>query len=488
MSDAKGLYISGEWIKGGGEAFESRDPAYGDAVWSGAAAAPDDVDAAFKAARKVFKNWSRTPFEERAEIARRYKSVLEAKKDALANLIARETGKPLWEATGEAGAMIGKIDISIAAYEERSGAKSNDTAFGRAVMRHKANGVMAVFGPYNFPGHLPNGHIVPAVIAGDTVVFKPSELTPAVGEFMIACWEEAGIPAGVVNLVQGARETGAAMLDHDELNGVLFTGSAETGTFFHKKFGGRPEIILALEMGGNNPLVVWDVADVKAAASIIAQSAYVTAGQRCSCARRLIVPEGEKGDAIVAAVAELAKTIRVGNRDADPAPYMGALISEKAADAVLAAQDKLIGAGAEAVLKAGHVEGLSKAFLSPGLIELKAVEPEDKEVFGPLLSVYRAKSFEDAIDRANNTQYGLSAGLISDSEARWTEFEEGIRAGIVNWNRPTTGAASNMPFGGPGLSGNHRPSAYYAADYCAYPVARQESDKVEFMSAPGLGE
>lgn len=488
MSDAKGLYIGGEWIKGGGEAFESRDPAYGDVIWSGAAATPDDVDAAFKAARQAFKSWSRTPFEERAEIARRYKSVLEAKKDALADLIAKETGKPLWEAAGEAGAMIGKIDISIAAYEERTGAKSSDTAFGKAVMRHKANGVMAVFGPYNFPGHLPNGHIVPAVIAGDTVVFKPSELTPAVGEFMVSCWAEAGLPPGVVNLVQGARETGAAMLDHEELNGVLFTGSAETGTFFHKKFGGRPEIILALEMGGNNPLVVWDVEDVKAAASIIAQSAYVTAGQRCSCARRLIVPEGEKGDAIVTAVAALAKTIRIGARDADPAPFMGALISEKAADAVLTAQDKLTGAGAEAVLKAGHVEGLSKAFLSPGLIELKTVEPEDKEVFGPLLSVYRAKSFEDAIERANNTQYGLSAGLISDSEARWTVFEEGVRAGIVNWNRPTTGAASNMPFGGPGLSGNHRPSAYYAADYCAYPVARQEAGKVDFMSAPGLGE
>ncbi len=486
MSQSKGQFIGGAWAAGSGETFESRDPARGRTLWSGAAASPDDVTAAFKAARAAFAGWSRTPFEKRADAARAYKGVLEQRKDELGALIAKETGKPLWEALGEAGAMIGKIDISIAAYEERTGAKESETAFGHARMRHKANGVMAAFGPYNFPGHLPNGHIVPAVLAGDTVVFKPSELTPAVGEFMVACWEESGLPKGVVNLVQGARETGAAMLDSDELNGVLFTGSAETGTFFHKKFGGRPDIILALEMGGNNPLVVWDVSDVRAAASIIVQSAFITAGQRCSCARRLIVPEGGAGDAIVEAVAELIGKITLGEWDADPEPFMGSLISEQAAGAVISAQDKLISMGAKAVVEARRPEGLSKAFVTPGLVELGDTEPEDKEVFGPLLSVYRAKDFVSAIERANDTKFGLSAGLVSDSADLWAEFEEGIRAGIVNWNRPTTGAASNMPFGGPGFSGNHRPSAYYAADYCAYPVARQESDKVEFLPAKGL--
>lgn len=487
MSKARGQFIGGQWKDGGGADFESRDPAYGKTLWHGAAADADDVAAAFSAARNAFEGWSRAPFETRRDAALAYKTVLENNKDVLAGLIAQETGKPLWEATGEAGAMIGKIDISIASCEERTGAKESETAFGHARMRHKANGVMAVFGPYNFPGHLPNGHIVPAVIAGDTVVFKPSELTPAVGEFMAECWRESGLPDGVVNLVQGARGTGAAMLDSEELNGVLFTGSAETGTFFHKHFGGRPDIMLALEMGGNNPLVVWDVADAKAAASIIVHSAYMTAGQRCSCARRLIVPEGGEGDAIVAAVAELTKTITLGAWNADPEPFMGPLISEAAADAVITAQDKLVSAGAKAVVAARHPEGLSKAFVTPGLIELGDVEPEDREVFGPLLSVYRAADFASAVTRANATKFGLSAGLVSDSADLWAEFEAGIRAGIVNWNRPTTGAASNMPFGGPGYSGNHRPSAYYAADYCAYPVARQESPEIVFMPAKGLG-
>ena len=158
---------------------------------------------------------------------------------------------------------------------------------------------MAVLGPYNFPAHLPNGQILPALIAGNTVVFKPSEQTPAVGEALIQLYAKAGFPKGVINLVQGARATGGAVLDNSELDGVLFTGSAGTGAFIHEKFGGRPEIVLALEMGGNNPLIVWDVKDAAAAASIIAQSAFITTGQRCTCARRLIVPDNAEGAAII---------------------------------------------------------------------------------------------------------------------------------------------------------------------------------------------
>jgi len=486
MTSSRGLLIGGEWRAARGATFESRDPARGERVWSGAAASAADVGAAFSAARDAFSDWSRTPFETRREVAIAFRDILKARHDELAALIARETGKPLWDAEGEAGAMAGKIDISLAAFEERTGARSSDTGFGRAALVHRAHGVMAVFGPYNFPGHLPNGHIVPAVIAGDTVVFKPSELTPAVGEFMAACWAEAGLPAGVVNLVQGARDAGAAMLDDPALAGVLFTGSAETGRFIHQKFGGRPEIVLALEMGGNNPLIVWDAEDARAAASIVLQSAYITSGQRCSCARRLILPEGAAGDAVIEALMDLACRVTLGAWDDDPEPFMGPLVSESAANAVLHAQTELIGAGATPILEARSPEGLSRAFVSPGLIELGGVEPEDREIFGPLLAVYRAADFEAAVARANSTRYGLSAGLVSDRDDLWETFARDIRAGVVNRNRPTTGASSALPFGGVGISGNHRPSAYYAADYCAFPVARQEAETVEFAPARGL--
>ena len=381
--------------------------------------------------------------------------------------------------------MAAKVAVSVKAHEDRTGRTRTETEFGEQVLDHKPLGVMFVLGPYNFPGHLPNGHIVPALLAGNTVVFKPSELTPAAGAFMARCWEEAGLPAGVLNLVQGARETGAAALDDTDLDGVLFTGSWPTGSFIHRKFAGRTGVQLALEMGGNNPLAVWDAEDAEAAARIAVLSAYITAGQRCSCARRLIVPVGAKGDAIVEAMAAAIPKLPIGAYRNDPEPFMGPLISERAAKAVIAGQDDFLRRGGQVIVRAERHEA-GAAFVSPGLIATDGADVPDEEIFGPLLQVRRAASFEAALAEANNTAYGLSAGLITDDDDLWKRFWAGSRAGIVNRNRPTTGAASTMPFGGPGQSGNLRPSAYYAADYCAYPVATQAAPRPERMAVKGL--
>ena len=478
-------FINGHWRDGSAVGFTSTNPADDSLVWQGQAAAPAEVAEAFAAARAAFPAWGRAPLEERIEAVRRYKAELENRKDELADLIARETGKPLWETAGEVGAMIGKVDISIAAHAERSGGYEADTGFGFARMAHKPLGVMCVLGPYNFPGHLPNGHIVPALIAGNTIVFKPSEITPGVGEAMMRAWDAAGLPAGVINLVQGARETGAAALDSAELDGVLFTGSWGTGKFIHEKFAGRPGIQLALEMGGNNPLVIWDAADARAAASIAVHSAFITAGQRCSCARRLIVPRGAAGDAVIAAIIDLADRLTIGKWNDDVQPFIGPLVSARAAQGVLDAQDDLIARGAVVLRKVERV-ALGDAFLRPGLLDVSGIDVPDDEVFGPMLQVIRVASFEDAILVANDTAYGLSAGLVSDSRDLWERFWVESRAGIVNWNRPTCGAASNMPFGGPGQSGNLRPSAYYAADYCAFPVATQAAPEPEYMAIKGI--
>jgi len=478
-------FINGNWSDGQGAAFTSTNPADESLVWQGTAASAGEVAEAFAAARAAFSAWGRTALAERIEAVQRYKAELESRKDELADLIARETGKPLWETAGEVGAMIGKVDISIAAHEDRTGGYEADTAFGFARMAHKPLGVMFVLGPYNFPGHLPNGHIIPALIAGNTIVFKPSEITPAVGEAMVRAWEAAGLPRGVLNMVQGARETGAAALDNDELDGVLFTGSWGTGKFIHEKFAGRTGIQLALEMGGNNPLVIWDAADARAAASIAVHSAFITAGQRCSCARRLIVPRGEQGDAIIDAIADFAGRLTIGKWNDEVQPFIGPLVSTRAAQGVLDAQADLIARGATPLRKVQRVAP-GDAFLRPGLLDVTGIEVPDEEVFGPMLQVTRVASFEDAILAANNTAYGLSAGLVSDSRDLWDRFWVESRAGIVNWNRPTCGAASNMPFGGPGQSGNLRPSAYYAADYCAFPVATQAAPEPEFMAIKGV--
>ena len=469
-------------------AFESRDPATGEVLWSGAAATAQDVDRAFAAARRAAESWSGTSFAEREAVARRFGQELERGKDAMAEIIARETGKPLWDTRGEVASMLNKIDISVRAFQARTGVSETPSPTGTHALRHKPHGVVAVFGPYNFPGHLPNGHIVPALLAGNAVVFKPSELTPRVAEDYVRLWQRAGLPQGVLNLLQGERATGEAIAAHPELDGLFFTGSARVGRLLHQQFADRPDKILALEMGGNNPLVVGTVADTRAAVHEIVQSAFLSSGQRCTCARRLFVPRGAAGDALVQALAATIGKIRVGAWNDDPAPFMGPLISAAAVDAVLAAQQGLRALGATPVVEARRLER-GAAFLSPGLVDVTPVAAlPDEEYFGPLLSLIRTDSLDDAIRQANRTRYGLSAGLLSDRREDYELFYRKIRAGIVNWNRQTTGASSAAPFGGIGASGNHRPSAYYAADYCAYPVASVESPKLQLPEklAPGL--
>ena len=481
------LLINGLWLTGHGPAFQSDQPVSGEILWQGCSASLQDVDAAVRGARDAFPAWRRKSLEERLAIIERFAGLLGEHKEMLAAQIGRETGKPLWESRTEVAAMIGKIGISVKAYEQRTGYSESDVAGGRAVLRHRPHGVVAVFGPYNFPGHLPNGHLVPALLAGNTAIFKPSELTPGVAEMTIRLWEKAGLPNGVLNLVQGARDTGVALAGHPGIDGLFFTGSSAVGHQLHQQFGGQPEKILALEMGGNNPLIVQDVADIDGAVHHTIQSAFLSAGQRCTCARRLLVPRGEKGDRFIDRLVQVAGNLAVGRFDDEPQPFMGSVISQAAAGKLLETQASMISRGGRSLLAMRPVEA-DTALVSPGIVDMTGVESQDEEFFGPLLTVYRYKGFDDALALANDTRYGLSAGILSDDRSLYERLSEEVRAGIVNWNRPLTGASSAAPFGGVGASGNHRPSAYYAADYCAWPMASLEADHstVPETLAPGL--
>ncbi|MDE1197371.1 MAG: succinylglutamate-semialdehyde dehydrogenase [Pseudomonas sp.] len=482
------LYIAGAWQAGLGEAFESLNPVTQQVIWSGQGATAGQVDAAVMAARQAFPAWATLTLDERIGVLETFAVTLKHRADEIARCIGEETGKPLWESATEVTSMANKVAISVQSYRERTGEKSGPLGDATAVLRHKPHGVVAVFGPYNFPGHLPNGHIVPALLAGNTVVFKPSELTPKVAELTVQCWIEAGLPAGVLNLVQGARETGIALAANTGIDGLFFTGSSRTGNSLHQQFAGRPDKILALEMGGNNPLVVDQVADVDAAVYTVIQSAFISAGQRCTCARRLLVPQGTWGDAFMARLVEVTATIQVGAFDQQPAPFMGSVISLHAAQALLDAQEQLLANGAVALLEMTQPQAQA-ALLTPGILDVSDVSDRpDEELFGPLLQVIRYTDFDAAIDEANATQYGLAAGLLSDSQERYQQFWLQSRAGIVNWNKQLTGAASTAPFGGVGASGNHRASAYYAADYCAYPVASLESGTLALPASltPGI--
>lgn len=481
-------FINNQWLSGEGKAFTSLDPVKNTQVWQGQAATAAQVDTAVQVARKAQYDWAGLSFDERVAVVKKFAEQLSNNKEAMALTIATETGKALWEARTEVAAMIGKIDISVRAYQERTGTKENPMPQGRAFVRHKPHGVVAVFGPYNFPGHLPNGHIVPALLAGNSVIFKPSELTPKVAEETVKLWQQAGLPTGVIALLQGEVDTGKAIAGHNGIDGIFFTGSSRTGHYLHQQFAGRPDKILALEMGGNNPLIVQDVSNIDAAVHDIIQSAFISAGQRCTCARKLFLPANAQGDAILARLLEVTRNIKVGVYDAAEQPFMGSMISVAAAKGMLAVQQQLVELGGKVLLEMQHID-VNTALVSPGIIECSNVtDYPDDEHFGPLLKVFRFTDFDQAIDAANNTQFGLSAGLLSDSAELYQHFFRRIRAGIVNWNRPITGASSAAPFGGVGASGNHRASAFYAADYCAYPVASVELEQVVLPEqlSPGL--
>ncbi len=482
------LYINGEWISGRGCSFEKRNPANNDLLWTGHSASDTQVVDAIHSARNAFPLWAGLSFEQRLTYLQSFADKVTAAKSELAEIISQETGKPLWESLTEVQSMINKLAISVQSYHERTGEKITPMAEGLAVLRHRPHGVLAVFGPYNFPGHLPNGHIIPALLAGNTVVFKPSELTPLTAEMTVKLWHESGLPKGVINLVQGGKEVGIALSSEPEIDGLLFTGSANTGYQLHKQLGGQPEKILALEMGGNNALIAHSYDDLDAAVNVIIQSAFISAGQRCTCARRLLVPKTAAGDKLLNRVCEVTQSISVGEWNSEPAPFMGSVISYQAASALLAAQSNLIECGAETLVEMNLLRP-ETALLSTGIVDVTDVKQlPDEEYFGPLLSVIRYSSLEDAIDIANSTRFGLATGLLSTDRSDYDLLLLKARAGIVNWNKPLTGASSNAPFGGIGASGNHRPSAYYAADYCSWPMASVETETLVLPenTLPGL--
>jgi succinylglutamic semialdehyde dehydrogenase len=482
------LYINGAWSPAHGAVWNKLDPVTQQPIWQGAEATADEVAQACQSARAAFVAWARRPLAERLEIIQRFATLLEQNKQQLATVISRETSKPLWETLTEVQSMVAKVAISVRAYHERTGESLTEMADGAASLRHRPHGVLAVFGPYNFPGHLPNGHIVPALIAGNTVVFKPSELTPWTAEETVKLWQAAGLPDGVLNLVQGGRSTGEALAQSSEIDGLLFTGSANTGYHLHQQLAGAPEKILALEMGGNNALIIDEITDIDAVVNLTIQSAFVSAGQRCTCARRLIIKNGTEGDAFIQRLVEVTRDLVVGQWDAQPQPFMGGVISLNAAQQILQAQQRLIDLGATPLLSVTQPDANS-SLLSAGILEVTGVSNvPDEEYFGPLSCIYRYDSFDEALKIANATRFGLSVGLVSPDRDLFERLLIEARAGIVNWNKPLTGASSAAPFGGVGASGNHRASAFYAADYCAWPMASLESDQVNLPEklSPGI--
>lgn len=489
-----GDYIEGKWIltESPDEEWQVQSPANLKDIVIRPIAKFDHVDKAVDAARKAYLPWAHMGVEKRKQHVQRLKEVFLSRAAELSEIISRETGKPLWEAKTEAQALANKIDITLnhslqlVREEEVKDALPGISGF----IRHKPRGVMAVIGPFNFPAHLPNGHIIPALITGNTIVFKPSDKTPAVGQWMAECFHEAQFPAGVFNLVQGQAEVGKRLGVHHGVDGILFTGSYEVGLKIKQETLTHFWKILALEMGGKNATIVWEDADLDKAIYESLVGSFMTAGQRCSCTSRIILHPKIK-DRFIDQFYANAKRLKIGHWRENV--FMGPLISADSVEKYIRYQEIAKREGAESLMR-GKAMSLDHEgyYVTPSINIVPAFDPKSvyqkSEIFGPNVAIFTTDSFEEALAINNSSGFGLVMAMFTKNRALYEKALIEAQVGQVNWNRTTNGASSRLPFGGMNKSGNDRPSAHYAVQYCTIPVSSLE-DSTQFTGAnmpPGL--
>lgn len=439
------------------------------------------VDRAVDSARKAFINWQLTPLEERKKLLIKFKSILEKNHDRLEKIICREVGKPSWETKIEIKSIMSKIDITlkegldvIKPFEVLNAARS---ALGRC--RYKPRGVLAVLGPFNFPAHLPNGHIIPALATGNCIIFKPSELTPGTGQVYAEIIHQVGFPPGVFNLVQGEGRIGGYLAKHPNIDGILFTGSYDTGFKIQQETFHDYWKIRALEMGGKNATIVLQDADINKALAECIVSSNLTTGQRCSATSRIILHK-EIATEFIEKFHNLSKDLLIDHPYAEKfgrkTPFMGPLINDKAQEKYLKFQDMATREGAEKIMRGKTLERKPNGYyVSPSIYLIKEPNPksvfQQTELFAPCTAIYIIENLEQALEIANQTSYGLTLSVFTANESNYEKVFQLCRTGLVNWNTGTVGSSSKLPFGGILKSGNDRPTALYATQYCTYPVA-----------------
>lgn len=429
------------------------------------------VDMAVAAAREAQPGWEATPLSERLEVVRRFGAELRAREADFVELLGREVGKPAWEAKTEVAALSAKIEIT--ASEGLALVRDYDIDGGKFSARFLPLGVLAVLGPFNFPLHLPNGHVIPALLTGNTVVFKPSELTPGCAQVYLQAADAARLPPGVLNLVQGDARTGADLSSHADIDGVLFTGSSAAGRAITEANIERPGRMIALEMGGKNAAVVLADAPFEKAVYDVVYSGCVTAGQRCTAVSRVVVERSIAGR-FVDALSLRAKNLKVG-RPTSPDTFMGPLVSEAAFEKFQAAQ-RAAESETQVVVASREVDvGVRGYYVSPAVHRVAAVDATSRyqreELFGPDLAVYVADDAEHAAFIANATDYGLAAAVFTKSEASFEWMARRLRVGVLAWNAPSVGSSSRLPFGGLRRSGNLRPAGLFSSLYCVRSLA-----------------
>jgi succinylglutamic semialdehyde dehydrogenase len=492
----KGNFINNKFvpIKNSVQDFILKSPANLKDIISEISFNYSSIDEAVGAAKTAFKTWKKLKLEERKNYILKIKKSLELRIDEFSKIISREVGKPLWESKNEIQSMINKIDISL-----NEGLKQvneyeieNILPNVKGVCRYKPYGVFVVLGPFNFPGHLPHGHIIPALLAGNTIVFKPSEKTPLTGQFYAEILLSAELPSGVFNLVHGDGEVGRRLITHKDISGVLFTGSYDVGLKIKKETIYDYWKILVLEMGGKNPCIVHEDANLEGAILETLVSAYITSGQRCSATSKIFVHK-KILDSFLLKFHERAKKIKIGHPFEEV--FMGPLIDKSAVEKYHRFQGIALREGFEVVMRGKELSLKDEGYyVSPSIFLLSEKDITkvkkgvywNEEIFGPNVSVIPYEEIEEAVELANSTEYGLVCSVFTSNMKVYEKFLEDLEFGLINLNRGTVGASSKLPFGGIKKSGNFRPTAISAALYCSYPVSSLEADEVKVNNYIGI--
>lgn len=441
-------------------------------LWSAEDKEPPEL--VFKKGREAYLPWTRLPLSDRIKKLQPLKTLLKKNLKELSQLLSRETGKPLWESTGEVKSLIGKTDFVLGPALERIKTQIVPQAQGK--ISFKSRGLLAVIGPFNFPLHLPFGQILPALVSGNSVVFKPSEKTPAIGQKLAELFDQLQLAPGVFQMIQGGAKLSEKLCRHPELDGILFTGSFEVGQKIKEALVKEPSKILALEMGGYNSLLIWDYKDKKQVLEESLKACFWTTGQRCSSTSQILIHKKLSSDFLADFVRE-ASQIKVDHWSKEP--FMGPLIDSSAVERFFDLQKKIVDQGGEILLKGERLKEQQGYYVSPGIYKMplgNLSQIETKESFTPQVLIYEVDTLDQAIEQINHSGYGLVLSLFTEEQAIKEELFHRAKVGLINYNLSSIGASGWLPFGGLGKSGNDRPAGAFTIDSCVSPLAERSRE------------
>lgn len=447
------------------------------------------VDCVLESAVRGFKTWRNTPLSKRIEILKNYQTQLKLRSDEIAIAISHEVGKPLWESKTEVQSLIGKVDVTINDSLPRILTKNIENILPdtKGSVHFKPIGPCLIIGPFNFPCHLANGQILSALIAGNSIIFKPSEKACYSAQIMFECLANSGFEPGVINLIQGDGETARRLLKCREIKGVFFTGSKDVGIKILESTYSDLSKLVCLELGGKNTAIVDETANLDFAIEELIKGSFLTAGQRCT-STAIVAIHNSIAQKFIEQFHSIAKKIIVDHPiDHVATPFMGPLIDQRALDQYLLFMGMAKREGIEEIMRGKHLEKKYKGYYVSPSIHLtdsfqKSSHFLSSEIFGPNCTFITYSDFDEAIAIANSTEYGLAASVFTSKQERFDHAVSNIDSGLVNLNRSTVGASAKLPFGGVKNSGNYRPAALTTIDACVYQTATLEINNLQLSS------